>query len=134
MGRKASGGIDDGRVKEVRNQITVWRRTRARRTPMPAELWAKTVALARTWGTYPIARTLRVDYQSLARRIAEAGGERADTASKGFVEVRGADLLGSGTVVEVSDVDGARMTIRLGAGCGLDTVAAVVGAFRRRAA
>jgi hypothetical protein len=101
---------------------------------MPAELWARAVALARAVGTYPIARALRVDYQSLARRIAEAVGERTGrTRSTAFVEVRGADLIGSATVVEVSDVDGARMTIRLVAGSQLDA-AALVGAFRRRAA
>lgn len=134
MGRKASGGINDARVKEVRNQITVWRRTRARRTAMPAELWAKTVALAQTWGTYPIARTLRVDYQSLARRIAEAGGERVGNAeSVGFVEMRGADLIGGVALVEVSEADGARLTIRLPAGSPLDA-AVLLGAFRRHGA
>jgi hypothetical protein len=100
---------------------------------MPAELWAGAVALARTGGTYRVARTLRVDYESLARRVAEAGGDRARATPKGgFVELRGADLLGGATVVEVTDVDGARMTIRLGAGSVIDA-AAVIGAFRRRA-
>lgn len=134
MGRKAREGIADPRVKEVRDQIALWRRTRQRRTRMPAELWARAIALARTSGTYPIARALRVDYESLARRLAEAGSEGAGQAkSGGFVELRGADLIGGGTVVEVSDVDGARMTIRLGAGAEFDATA-LVGAFRRRAA
>jgi hypothetical protein len=120
-------------VKEVRDEITQWRRTRERRTPMPAALWARAVALAQRSGTYRIARTLRVDYQSLARRVAEAGGARTGEArSGGFVELRGADLIGAGTVVEVADVDGARMTIRIGAGSALDATALVV-AFRRRA-
>jgi len=101
---------------------------------MPAELWAAAVALARTRGTYRMARALRVDYESLARRVAETGGEgTAETKSDGFVELRGADLLGGATVVEVSDTDGARMTIRIGAGSALDATA-LVSAFRRRAA
>jgi hypothetical protein len=101
---------------------------------MPAELWAKAVALARASGTYPIARALRVDYGSLARRVAEAIGEGTVATRHGaFVEVRGADLIGGATVIEVSDVDGARMTIRLVAGSQLDATA-LVGAFRGRAA
>lgn len=100
---------------------------------MPAELWARAVVLARASGTYAIARALRVDYQSLARRVAEDGGERAEAARSGggFVELRGADLLGGATVVEASDVDGARLTIRFGAGAEFDA-AAMLGAFRRR--
>jgi hypothetical protein len=122
-------GATAQRVKELRNRITLWRRTRARRTRMPSELWARAVALARSEGTYPIARRLRVDYQALARRVAEAGGER--TGNGNFIELRGAELLGGATVVEVAEADGARLTIRLGGGSGLD-VAALVGAFRRR--
>ena len=133
MGRSTRDGIADPRVKAVRAQIALWRGTRRRRTRMPAELWAQAITLARTSGTYPIARALRVDYQSLARRLAEAGGAGAGPAVRGgFVELRGADLLGGATVVEVSDVDGARMTIRFGAGSPLDA-SALVGAFRRRA-
>jgi len=101
---------------------------------MPAELWARAVVLARTSGTYAIARAVRVDYQSLARRVAEAGGERAEAARSGgggFVELRGADLLGGATVVEASDADGARLTIRFGVGTEVDA-AAMLGAFRRR--
>ena len=133
MGRKAGDGIADPRVREVRDEITRWRRTRERRAPMPAGLWARAVALAQHSGTYRIARTLRVDYQSLARRVAEAGGaRRGEARSGGFVELRGADLIGAATVVEVAAVDGARMTIRIGAGGTFDA-AALVGAFRRRA-
>ena len=134
MERRAHDGVDDRRVKEVRNEITRWRRTREKRTAMPAELWTAAVGLARTRGTYRMARALRVDYESLARRVAEAGGERtAETKGGGFVELRGADLIGASTVVEVSDIDGARMTIRIGAGISLDATA-LVSAFRQRAA
>jgi hypothetical protein len=133
MGRKARARIADPRVKTVGDQIALWRRTRERRTPMPAELWAKVVALARASGTYPIARAVRVDYASLARRVAEAVGEQTGrTKSTAFVEMRGADLVGGATVIEVSDVDGARLTIRLPGSSQLDATA-LVGAFRRHA-
>jgi hypothetical protein len=101
---------------------------------MPAELWGGAVAVARAHGTYRVARALRVDYASLARRVAEAGGGRTSETHSGLVELRGADLVFGMTVVEVSDVDGARMTFRLGTGSALDAAAALVGAFRRRAA
>jgi hypothetical protein len=98
MERQARNGVADARVKEVRDAIVLWRRTRERRTAMPAELWVKAVSLARTRGTYRVARALRVDYASLARRVAEAGGKRtSETHGSGFIEPLGADLF-SGAV------------------------------------
>jgi hypothetical protein len=135
MGRKTRNGLS-ARVREVRDQIALWRRTRAKRSPMPADLWREAVALARDGGTYPIARAVRVDYESLARRVAEAGARDRGGAvpAAAFVELTGAQLLGSctppGSVVEMVDADGVRLTIRLAGGAPLD-VAEVVHGFRR---
>jgi hypothetical protein len=103
---------------------------------MPAALWTEAVALAQDGGSYPIARAVRVDYESLARRVAEAGtstGSR-DAPVAAFVELTGAQLLGAsaapGPVVEMADADGVYLTIRLGGGAPLD-VADVVHSFRR---
>lgn len=138
MGQEAGNGVG-ARVRELREQIAHWRRTRAKRSPMPAELWRAAVALARGGGTYPIARAVRVDYESLARRVAEAGAsERGGAAVPAeFVELTGAQLLGastaSGPVVELTDADGVHVTIRLAGGARLD-VAEVVHGFRTRRA
>jgi hypothetical protein len=99
---------------------------------MPDDLWAAATAVAREHGVYLTARALRVNYESLKRRVSVVA---TPVVSGGFVELRGADLIGgeptmSGAVVEVSDGDGARMTIRLAAGTAFDP-AALVGAFRR---
>jgi len=138
MGRKACNGYP-ARAREVRDRIALWRRTREKRSPMPAKLWDEAVTLARDGGTYAIARALRVDYESLARRVAEArGGKGGGEASAGaFVELSGAELLGAsrpaGPVVETSDGDGARLVIRLGTGQQLD-VAGLVQRFHERRA
>jgi len=106
---------------------------------MPADLWTEAVSLARREGTYSTARALGVDFESLARRVAEvrAGAEGGATRSSGFVELSGAQLLGtavaSGPVVEMSDGDGVRLTIRLTGGTPLDVVGVVQGFCRRGA-
>lgn len=100
---------------------------------MPAELWDEAVRLARGGRAYQVARGAGVDFQSLRRRVAEAqttGGRAVGTAASGeFVEISGAELLGSaavmGPVVELVDRNGVRVTIRLGAAEKVD-VAAVV--------
>lgn len=135
MGRHASGEPTDARVKEARNAIAHWRRTREKQTRMPAKLWTTAVELAQTHGTYRVARRLGVDYESLARKVAEAGGKReAETEAGRFVELRGMDLLGGAMVVELLGGDGARMTIRLGHDGGLAAAATLVSAFRWPAA
>lgn len=132
MERQARKRLDDARVKEVRRAVAGWRRTRQKRTAMPAELWAAAVALARRHGMNPVARALRIDYGSLARRVAQSRSGQAGTVpGKDFIELRGADLLGGATMIEVVEIDGARMTIRIGAGGALDATALVT-AFRQR--
>src|SRR6266545_3590336 len=95
-------------VAQLRERIERWRRTRERRTAMPADLWSGAVALARTEGAYPIARALRLNFEGLKRRMAEAAGgghpavaQSSATGSGKFVEWTGAQILAasSGTTV-----------------------------------
>ena len=129
-------------VKKLRVRIEHWRRTRLRRTTMPAALWAEAVALAGLHGAYPVAREARVSFEGLKRRIAEAetaGRATTATRSSTFVELTGAQLLGAnaapdmGAVVELSDGSGTRLAIRLAREAALD-VTAIVAAFRQRRA
>ena len=121
------------RLTQLRGRIERWRCTRAKRSPMPAELWTAATELARELGAYRVAREAGVGYQSLRDRLgddAEKGGRRADA----FVEIDTAALFASppATVrgeVELSDASGMKVVIRLGAGESVD-VAGVLGAFR----
>ena len=138
MRRKTGSGVP-ARVRQVRDEIALWRRRRGKRSPMPAKLWDAAVSLARSEGTYAVARALRVDYGSLARRVAAGGGGRDGGAAsaRAFVQLGGAQFLGTpapaGPVVEMSDGGGVRIVIRLGPGSPLD-VAGLVQRFRERRA
>jgi hypothetical protein len=121
---------------QLQDRIEKWRRTRVKRTAMPEALWSEAVALARGEGMYRTARALGVDYESLKRRIAErAASDRGAAApANAFVEVSGAQVLAApspGTVVDLTDENGARMIIRLSTGREID-VAQWIAAFRRR--
>jgi hypothetical protein len=104
---------------------------------MPSRLWDEASRLARELGVHRIKCALGLNYESLKKRVGEVGAERsgAGTKATGFVEMSGAQLLepASGAVVEVSDADGGRLTVRLGTGSALD-VGGLVEAFRRRRA
>jgi len=127
------------RLKQLRQSIEQWRRTRRKRGPMPAVLWEEAAALAGDLGVCPVSRALRVGYDSLQKRVqrrsepAAAATATAAGAAIGFIELSGAQLgvssAASGAVVEVSAADGARLSIRLPSASALDVVA-LVRAFR----
>ena len=126
--------VSEGRVKRVKAQVDRWRSSRKRFSPMPERLWSEATVLARELGVHRIKCALGLNYESLKKRVQEESGdeERAGAQVPGFVEWSGAELLGPtrGTVVEVHEAFGGRLTIQLGAGSDLD-VAGLVEAFRR---
>lgn len=101
---------------------------------MPPRLWDEASSLAREQGAYRIKCALGLNYRSLKKRIGAGAAGSAPAKAPEFVEMSGAQLLGTAraVVVEVSDADGGRLTVQLGAGSELD-VAGLVAAFRRRA-
>lgn len=122
--------VGDEALAALCARIERWRRTRERRTTMPARLWAAAVALAEEHGVYPVARTLRLDYTSLKARMLEARLDRdgGAAAEAGFVEVAAAELFGPprwarGVTVELTGADGAQMRVQMPAGESVDVVA-----------
>jgi len=130
-------GTVPAEITELRERVERWRRFRSGHGPMPAELWAAAVDVARRRGLYETARGVGIDYGGLAKRmkgealVAEAGR----SARVEFVEWSGAEILGqvaapapAGAVVEISDASGRHVTVRMSAGEGVD-VAGIVAAF-----
>lgn len=125
-------------VEGVRRRIEHWRQTRPKRTAMPEELWAAAVGLAEEHSVYRMARALRLDYSTLKLRAvqAELSGGDEPTPLAGFVEFEPGRVLGggevhSGGVAELSAADGARMTIRWGAGQQMNAVGLAEAFWRR---
>ena len=125
------------RVNGLRVRVERWRGRRAKRSPMPDDLWSAAVSLARTHGVSPIARALGLDYGRLKQRAAgtsEMGGGNG-RGSGGFIELNTADLIvppaRTETVLEFSGSDGSKLVVRL-AGQGAVDVGGLADAFWRR--
>ena len=106
-------------VAAARQRVERWRATKRPGHAMPEELWTEAVSLADELGPYRIARDLGVSYETLRNRMEReaAAGAVLAAGPAGFVEVQGAELLRDDgpfcAVVELSDADGARLTLRL---------------------
>ena len=124
-------------VKEISGQIELWRSSREKQTAMPAELWTAAARLAQRHGINPVARALRLSYDSLKRRVLDLDGntQGQSAGAVGFVELdqfRFGPTSDCGVLeVDVCDRDGQRMTIRLTGRSDVDVPSMVSGFWRR---
>jgi hypothetical protein len=100
-------------LEKTRRGVVRWRETRPYRgAPMPVALWAAAIALARQHGLYTTARTLRIDYGSLKKRLDAAGAGRVP--SPAFVELPAARPTGLGPcVIDLEGRRGRRLRIEV---------------------
>jgi hypothetical protein len=100
-------------LEKTRRGVARWRETRPYRgAPMPVALWAAAIALVRQHGLYTTARTLRIDYGSLKKRLDAAGAGRVP--SPAFVELPAARSTGLGPcVIDLEGRRGRRLRIEV---------------------
>jgi len=111
-----------GRLENVRQRFEQWRLTRSEGTRIPEPLWAAAVELVDEYGLHRTAKTLRVDYYSLKKRVEasapSSGDASCDGSSATFVELPSAARARSRRtcsecVVEFEDGYGATMRVFL---------------------
>jgi hypothetical protein len=56
-------------ISELRAQLEEFRATHPRRTRLPGSVWRSATELARCHGLYVVARSLRLDYSTLKKRV-----------------------------------------------------------------
>ena len=101
--------------ERVQHRFDRWRKTRKRCTPIPDTLWSSAVELAREHGLHRTARTLRLNYYSLKKRlrlVPSAPGKLRREAT--FVELlpTGASGHSAGTI-EMENAQGGKMKIHV---------------------
>jgi hypothetical protein len=78
--------LADADLAQAAAALADWRSTRPARTRVPARFWSRAVELAATHGVAKVARTLRLDYTALKRRVT-AASEPSAPEPAAFVEV-----------------------------------------------
>ena len=116
-------------------RLTQWRAQHGGRgIPVPEELWAEVVKVARVEGAGTTARALRLDRARLEARMAmDRGAGEEREASGGFVELDAGRLgLSPRIVVRFHGRDGERLEVELSAGTAIDLAALAEAFWRRR--
>lgn len=128
MGKRKTNGIPDSLAKAQR-RFERWRKGRRSRGRLPEELWTLATELAMEHGVNRTAKTLRLDYYSLKKRV-DTKAEEAEAPPE-FVEIlQGIPQAASpGCTMEIDDGDGAALRIRI-QGADLPDLAAIARAFR----
>lgn len=121
------------RLAVTHARLTQWRAQHGGRgIPVPEELWAEVVKVARVEGAGTTARALRLDRARLEARMAMDRGAEVGEAG-GFVELDAGRLgLTPRTVVRFHGRDGERLEVELGAGAAVDLAALAEAFWRRR--
>jgi hypothetical protein len=114
LGRSVAANINDAMSIEVaRSRFEDWRKTRTGKTPIPEELWAMAINVARHEGVNRTAQQLHLDGGKLKRLLVAAnGGKRKGRRRVGFVElITPVPASDPGCVIEFETAGGSKMRI-----------------------
>ena len=104
-------------LSRARSRFEQWRKQHRPRSRFPAELWSMAVELARKHGVHQTARTLRLDYYSLKKKLGTTPdpGVDPEKSSSGFIELLASEISPSlpECTIELEDGTGAKMRIHL---------------------
>ena len=117
MSTRRGRGISD-QLENVRRRFEEWRRSRTIRTRIPEPLWAAAVEMAKEHGIHRTAKTLRIGYYGLKKRVEAEAASSTDVPSSengiAFLELAAPVATGSGEcILELENADGAKMRVHL---------------------
>ena len=110
-------------LERLRQRFERLRRTRKARSRIPDSLWTAAVAMAKNYGVNRTAKTLRLDYYSLKKRVERAviadhgfavisAGLPEESAAAAFVELAPpASAVACDCTVELENAAGAKMRV-----------------------
>jgi hypothetical protein len=100
-------------ITELSGQLEQFRSTHPPRTKLPPSLWQSAVDLARCHGLYVVARSLKLDYSTLRKRLdgsAEGRGTWKKAQAK-FIEIGATRHSGDEYVIEFESTRGPKLRI-----------------------
>lgn len=104
-------------LRELRERFERWREKRQKQGQVPEELWKAAVRVAQENAVSRVSRELGLDYRKLKMRVEKgvaAQGINRNLSSE-FIEldISGLSIVGLECVVELEEVNGAKMKMHL---------------------
>jgi hypothetical protein len=96
-------------LEQLRKRLDVWRKSSKPRTRIPENLWDAAVRAAAEYGINRTAKTLRLDYYNLKKRLAASVKDQ----SPSFIELLPAASSASEYVMELESRNGTKMRIQV---------------------
>ena len=116
MGTKKTRDLP-ARLEGLRRRFERWRRTHKARSRIPEPLWGSAVRMAGTYGLNRTAKTLRLDYYVLKKRVERDGVTIVAPPQEGaaaFLELTPPPFAGvCECTLELENVGGAKMRVQL---------------------
>ena len=101
-------------LEEVKQRFENWREARLKRSPIPNDLWASAVSLAKEHSICTIAKTLRLDYNVLKKRVIAKQPEAASQSGPPFIEFEfTSSLPRTEYLLETEARDGSKLKMQL---------------------
>lgn len=129
MAGRKRGEVSEA-LADARDQFAAWRRMRTVGERIPAQLWTLARTLADSHGISRTAGVLKLDYQSLKKRV-ESASKSSDPASVAGAFVEYSPLppaVSAECVIELEDGCGGRMRVHV-RGCDVPDVVALGRSF-----
>ena len=86
MGIKKTGGLP-ARLEGLRRRFERWRGTHKARSRIPEAFWGSAARMAGRYGLHRTAKTLRLDYYALKKRVEHGTGTRVEGVLRKRAEV-----------------------------------------------
>ena len=99
-------------IAQLQRQFEQIRSSQPHRSRLPEPLWNAAVELARQYGIYRIAHTLRLDYMGLKKRLNSVAGGGQSASKTAFVELVTRAPTMPECVIEFESASGGKMRIQ----------------------
>jgi hypothetical protein len=101
---------NDNTLGQIRTRLDAWRKSTTPRSRIPGAIWDAAVVAAASYGINKTARTLRLDYYNLKKRLAASTTDPAPA----FIELLSSTAGGGPEyAIELEACDGSKMRIQV---------------------
>ena len=116
-------------IEALAKRLDAYRKQRQRRRCLPESIWNQAAELARRHGVFRVQEALRLNYCVLKRRMEALASPSPEVVralpikqSPAFVELSVPPLASGGTILELEDRTGRKLTVRLAGENGVELV------------